>query len=394
MTNRTLSSPPRTMRSGTTAGILLSAAMLPLGACGAEEPAASAGSTAGTPVAAIEISETAIREARSWSGSLAPFRVNTLHAPSEARVAMVAVQDGARVGTGDLLVRLEGVDVEARGGVLAEREVLLRAELERWRALAAQGAAGPGEVSAAELRLLEAREARAGVESLRESLVLRAGGAGRVVALSVSPGMQVGAGQALMVVEEDASWGVRLRVAAAEARWFQDPDRLQVVGSLGLRSGVAQVVQGPDPVPGFVQVDLYVGGPVADEGGAALSPAAVAGMASARQGAVVRYLEEVEAMVIPWTAVASDGDRSWVALAVPDPSGDGGYRVERRAVELGAAREAGIEVVEGIQPGDLVIRFEPRSHPEGRRVDPRLSANTAPRAGAPPGETPGDGAPS
>jgi multidrug efflux pump subunit AcrA (membrane-fusion protein) len=373
MTNRTLSSRPRTMRSGTTAGILLSAAMLPLGACGAEEPAASAGSTAGTPVAAMQVMATSIQEDRSWSGSLAPFRANALRAPSEARIGALAVQDGDRVGTGDLLMRLEGVDVEARGEVLSEREELLRAELGRWQALAAQGAAGPGEVSAAELRLLEAREARAGVESLRESLVLRASGAGRVVALSVSPGMQVGAGQPLMVLEEDGSWGVRLRVAAEETRWFQDPARLQVVGSLGLRAGVSRVVQGPDPVSGFVQVDLYLGAPVANEAGAAPSPGA--GVASARQGAVVRYLDQVEALVIPWTAVASDGNRSWVALAVPDPSGDGGYQVERRTVELGAAREDGIEVVEGIQPGDIVIRYEPRSHPEGRRVDPRLSGD-------------------
>ena len=360
-------------------GTLCASASLTLAGCGAEEPAPSIGSTAGTPVAAIQVVEAAIREDRSWSGSLAPFRVNALHAPSEARVVALAVQDGARVGAGDLLMRLEGVDVEARGGVLAEREDLLRNELDRWRALAAQGAAGPGEVSAAELRLFDAREARAGVESVRESLVLRAGGAGRVVLLSVSPGMQVGAGQPLLAVEEDASWGVRLRVAAAETRWFQDPGRLEVEGSLGLRAHVAQVVQGPDPVSGFVQVDLYLGAPVADEGDVAATPGA--SVTTARQGAVVRYLDEVETMVLPWTAVASDGDRSWVALAVPDPSGDGGYHVERRTVGLGTAREEGIEVVQGVQPGDIVIRYEPRSHPEGQRVDPRFPDNGGFRGG-------------
>lgn len=307
-----------------------------------------------TPVAAMVIELRDDVEDRRWAGTLAPLRVHPLEAPVAGRVVSVAVTDGAVVRQGAAILRLEGLDQEARLEILVEREARLREELNRWRSLAAAGAAGPGEVVAAELRHSEAAEALAGLRATREGLSLRAGVAGRVVNLLAAPGMMVAAGQPLAAVEERASWGVRLRVSASEARFFSEAGELELVPALGAGIPVSRVVQAPDPQPGFVQVDLY---PEPD------GPATPGGV-------TVRYRSSLRAMVVPWTSVATDGNRSWVAVAAPDPAGDG-YRVERRTVVLGEAMADGVQVLEGVEPGEWVLRYEPRSHPEGRRVEPR-----------------------
>jgi multidrug efflux pump subunit AcrA (membrane-fusion protein) len=346
------------------AGGLLLLLLSTAAACDRDASEAAPAPDRGTPVAVWVVEGTELSEERGWTGSLAPLRVHPMYAPTEARVAQVSVRDGDRVGAGTLLLRLAGVAEDARREVLAEREGRLAEELARWRELATEGAAGPGEVVAAELRLFEAREALASLDALREAMELRAGVAGRVVGLASAPGMLTAPGQLLLTLEEDGSYGVRLRVPAGEARWFDDPSHLVIEGSGGDHWAVGRVALGPDAMPGYVQVDLYP----------------EAGPPTNRQGATVRFQAPVSVQVVPWTAVATEGDASWVAVAAPDDEAPDDvpaasrFRVERRAVVLGGAREDGIEVLEGLRDGDRVLRYEPRSHPEGRRVEPRVAA--------------------
>ncbi len=355
----TRSSVPSRSRAGGLLLLLLSAAV----GCDRDASDSAPAPDRGTPVAVWVVEGEEISEERRWTGSLEPLRVHPMHAPTEARVAQVSVRDGDRVGAGAVLLRLAGVAEDARREVLAEREARLAQELERWRELAAVGAAGPGEVVAAELRLFEAREALASLDALRDAMALRAGVAGRVVGVASAPGMLTAPGQLLLALEEDGSYGVRLRVPAGEARWFHDPTHLQIEGSGGDRWAVERVAPGPDAMPGYVQVDVY------PEDGIPMD----------RQGATVWFRAPASVRVVPWTAVATEGNVSWVAVAAPDDEApeevppDSRFRVERRAVVLGGARGDGIEVVEGLRDGDRVLRYEPRSHPEGRRVEPRVA---------------------
>ncbi len=308
-------------------------------------------------VAAVEVQHREVSEDRSWAGALAPLRVHPVVAPAHGYLAELAVSDGATVSAGTLLLRVEGIDQVARLAVVADREARLRTELERWQELARAGAAGPGEVVTAELRHSEALEALAALEATRDGYAVRSGVEGRVVGLRSSPGMLVSPGQPLLSVEETASYGVRLRVPASEGRWFDDVEALRVVARGGESLEVARVIRAADGQPGILLVDII---PRFDQ---APGPEAV----------VVRYTARMSAMVLPWTAVATDGDRSWVAVATPEV-GEGGetrHRVVRRDVRLGSPRGGGIEVLGGLEEGDVVVRFEPRSHPEGRLVDPR-----------------------
>jgi len=343
---------------------------LALGGCGQEAGAPASAPARGTPVAVWVVESSGVADERNWSGALAPLRIHPFTATVDGRVVSLPVQDGDEVGAGTLLLRLEDAELEARRVVLGDRQERLEEELARWRELAAAGAAGPGEVTAAELRLFDARESLAALEAGRGELGLRSGTRGRVVSLAVGLGARVTPGQLLLAVEEADAYGVRLRLPASELHRFGDPERLEVELEDGSRFPVARVVPGPDLQEGFVQVDVYPGASAED--GSTAPPV--------RQAAVVRYRHQETGIVIPWTSVASDDARTWVALAVPlapeagetGEAGTSGYQVERREVELGRARQAGVEVLRGVEAGDRVIRYEPRSHPEGRRVEPRI----------------------
>lgn len=334
----------------------------------APTPAIEAAATA-TPVGVWIAESTGLTDARIWSGTLEPLRVHEIRLPAPGRVRQILVQEGDRVAAGAPLIRIQSPDAEARIPVLTDRVQRLTDEFERWRDLARSNAAGAGEVTAAELRLFEAREALAALEATQSALALSAPVGGQVVRVLLAPGREEGAGTLALVLEESASYGVRLRIPAAEANRFTNPAKLEVSLDSGQPLQVARVVAAPDPQPGFVQVELFL-----------------ANTSAQREGVRVRSAPSAEGIVVPWTAVAADGTRSWVAIAVPSTTEDGSVRflVERRTITLGGAHPDGVEAPSGLEPGDRIIRFEPRSHREGRWVEPRVldSGQTGPNGDA------------
>jgi multidrug efflux pump subunit AcrA (membrane-fusion protein) len=247
---------------------------------------------------------------------------------------------------------MEAPDLDARRVVVAERLDFLVSELERWRRLASTGAAGPAEVSAAELRVLEVRDETSQLDSYTESYLVRAPASGIVSGLAVSPGANATNGQVLVQVADAAALGVRLVIPALETSFLEAAASLTLQDDRGGTFPVDRVVLTSDPHPTFARADLYVRG------------------ATGHRAVTVRYRAEEEIVTVPWTAVASDGKDHWVAaIRAGEPE-----RVERRRVELGRAHAGGIEVLGGLLPGDRVVRYEPRSIPEGRAVLPREAA--------------------
>lgn len=310
------------------------------------------GAEAPLPVAAwTVVAETVVAE-RQWHGRLEPLRVHSVQAPRAGRVAEVAVRDGDSVRAGAVLVRMEAPDLDARRVVLAERLDFLASELERWRGLAATGAAGPAEVAAAELRVLEVRDETGQIDSFTESYLVRAPASGIVSGLAVNPGANATNGQVLLQVADADVHGVRLIVPALETSFLESAASLSLQDDRGGTFPIERVVLTSDPHPAFARADLYVRG------------------ATGHRAVTVRYRAEEELITVPWTAVASDGEVHWVAaIRAGEPE-----RVERRRVVLGRAHAGGIEVLDGLAPGDRVIRFEPRSIPDGRAVLPRGAA--------------------
>jgi RND family efflux transporter MFP subunit len=325
-------------------GLLLAGAA----ACGESAGEAAAGEVP-TPVGVWTMKASEVSVERRWAGRLEPLRTIPVRAPGAGRVAAVEVGDGVRVRAGDVLLRLEGPDVQARRAVLQERKSYLEEELARWRRLADGGAAGPGEVTAAALRVLEVREQLEELDATVEAYVVRAPATGTVQSTAVSPGTNVGGGEILLEVDDAAAQGVRLSVASTETLLLENRDRLSVRDDRGNEFEVDRIVFSSDPHPAFVTADLYLRGDVVGD----------------RRGVVVTHRTGGgDVLLVPWTAVASDEDRHWVAVVAPgDPE-----RIERRTVELGRGHSEGIEVLAGLAEGDRVIRYDPRAHPEGRAV--------------------------
>jgi len=335
---------PRTLPAGAIALLVLAAA------CGEGESApGGAVSAPGPAVIVTTVEARSVEVERHWTGRMEPLRTIPVQAPREGRVISVDVRDGDRVRSGDVLLRMEGPDLQARRATIEEREAFLAEELARWQRLAQAGAAGPGEVAQAMLRLMEVREETSALDATVETYLVRAPAEGRVYAMAVSPGTNVSQGQALLEVEDGGAFGVRLVVSAGETALLEETGSLQVVDDRGVRMEIERVVFASDPHPAFVRADLYVRG--AGEG---------------RRSVTVTYRGIEEVLLVPWTSVANEGDRHWVAVVGGDPA-----QVERRTVELGRAHTEGIDVRSGLAAGERVIRYEPRSHPSGRVVRPQ-----------------------
>jgi membrane fusion protein, multidrug efflux system len=324
-------------------------------ACGGDDTAPS-GAAAAVPVGVWIVRNETVEHRREWMGRVEPLRTVSLAAPAGGQVEQVDVRDGDTVRPGQSLLRIVSPDLAARRSALRERLVQLEDDLARWERLAAGSAAAAGEVAEARLRVLQAREQFAEHEALEGALHLRAPAAGRVYGLAVGPGTLVSAGQQLLGVEDGGTWGVRLAVAAWEAPYFDDVARLSVRDARGMEFTVERTALASEVHPGFVRVDLYV----RQDGSAA------AGTAPSRGGGEVGYVTTEEVLLVPWTAVAGVGDEHWVAFVVPgEPA-----TIERRTIELGRPHPGGVEVVSGLEAGDMIVRYEPRSHPAGRVVSP------------------------
>jgi multidrug efflux pump subunit AcrA (membrane-fusion protein) len=319
---------------------------------GGDARTAAAAETPPTAVEVWTVRAEPLTTRRRWAGTLEPLISAAVRAPRQGQVISVPVRDGDGVRPGDVLVRLGAPELLARRAVLQERHRHLQEELQRWTALAEARAAGPAEVNQASLRLLEVREALAEIEATLAAYVVRSPAAGQVLGTAITAGAHVSEGQVLMRVDDVATLGVRLAVPAGEATLLERPAALRVLDG-GLDIPVERVVRGRSERPGFVNAEIYVRG-VTD--------------ARPREVEVV-YETAEEVLVVPWTAVASEQDARWVALLTGEPP-----QLVRQRVDLGRAHPAGIEVLGGLSAGDRVVRYEPRSHPEGRRVEPREAA--------------------
>ncbi|MCC5807001.1 MAG: efflux RND transporter periplasmic adaptor subunit [Opitutales bacterium] len=328
------------------AGVVLPAALIILTGCGGATAEPSGGSAPRVDV--IDVGVEKITTERGWAGILRPLRSVGVSAPEAGTIAELFVAEGDLVERGDRLVRMDGPELGARREVLAQRRGSLADELARWERLAAAEAAGPGEVEAARLRLLEVEEALAELEARMRAADLRAPVSGRVIALMVPADATVGAGEPLMRIEDANTSGLQLRVPAAEARYFASADHLQLAMDDGEIIAIERLIVTEDTLaPGFVAVEVRVA-----------SPGPVAPVK-----ARLRHIVERNALLVPWTAVAREDDHHWVAVVRGDPP-----VIERRRVEIGAGRANGVEVRAGLEAGERVLRFEPRSQPEGREV--------------------------
>lgn len=321
--------------------------------CGETEPSAGASSAKPLPkVAVLEATPGPVTTRRTWPATIEPLRVLDVLALENGRLIESFIQAGDRLGRGERMMTLRFPEIEAAREALASRVVVMRQEVARLEALASNRAVSEAGAAAVKIEKLEALSRLQGIEALLEEGAIIAPVAGTVLETLVSPGSPVVEGTVLARLADAASPGVRLDVPNPELRHFEDVATLTITtqAASGNELAIHRVVRLGGDRPNTTRLELWL--------------APDAGIAAPVAGNVVHEATR-EALMIPWSAIATDDDQAWVGQ-VDMASGE----VRRVKVLLGTTSGTRVEVVEGLSAGDWVVRHEPRSFADGAMVDP------------------------
>ncbi len=334
-------------------GLCLIATLLsPLLACSDDEPAPSSEPMDDAQPAQVEVATIdthSIDDDRRWSATLKPLQSIPLEAPIDGTLSELTVRQGDSFSRGDILARIVDPSSSARRDVLQRRRDHLEDEYQRWLQLADADAAGPSETTEAHLRLLEVEELLADVEAALGQQTLRAPADGRVTTLHARQHTQLNQGQPIATLETDDAFAVHLSIPTADTHYLADLDALDLVDDQGRSLSVDRITFADDDHPHFSAAYLHI-----------------ADLDDPRRRQVhITYRDHQDVALIPWTAVFTDDEEPRASLVTGDPP-----TVEYRSLELGRAHTRGIEIVDGLQPGDQVLRYQPRSHADGSTVDP------------------------
>ncbi len=326
------------------AGWFLAATLL--GGCGRAEAPAPAEAPPATGVR-VAVTDTIIDDAFEAAGIARPVRVATLSTKLMGTVTAVTVQEGDRVAAGQVLVRLDARDLDARRSQveagLAEADALRQdaaVHAGRIRALYADSAATKAQLDQAETGLARAE---AGVASARGAAAelaataayaeIRASFAGTVTHRLVDPGSFAAPGAPLITVEDTEVLRVSVSAAPDAVRGLRRGRAVPaIIGDTAVRAIIEGVVPAGD--------NLYtVNALVPNAGGRFLSGSAAT--LALPQGTR-------RALVVPAGAVVRQGDLTGVRTVTAGRAG-------LRWVKLGRALGGGVEVLSGLAPGDTVL---------------------------------------
>jgi len=354
------------MRSG---NILIGVVSVALAACGAGPKA----SVTQSPVQAriVKVEGAKLPNLVELYGTVEAARTAALSSRVMATVTAIHVKPGDAVKVGQLLLEIDpatarGQEAQARGALAQGRAALALAErnLERFKALAAKGAASELELDLARMQYDQAKGAvtqgegavEAAASVARESRVV-APFDGWVAAKLIEVGDLAAPGRPLITVESVA--GRRLVLAVPESVLIGSglkvgasvPVRIDALAPAGELTGlVSEVSPGADPASHTFTVKVAVEGAV---------PAGVAGRASLAAGTRV-------ALTVPREAVMSSGGLELVV--VRDPQG----LSRSRAVTLGAPLGEGrMEVLSGLAAGEEVAVGLAVVPPDGTPLEAR-----------------------
>lgn len=305
------------------------------------------------------------------SGVVEPLRTVGLNSQLSSTVLSIGVEEGDRVGTGQVLARLDASELQAelasaqanhqvaqaaweRAQELYQEQIITLPEYERDRAaFAAAGAT------------LDQLRTRLGYASIQSPL------AGVVLEKNVEAGDLVGPQQQLFRVADISTLVVRVGVSELDVVQLGRGDSVRVVldafPDQPIRGRIRRVFPAADPQSRLVPVE------VALEPGSPARPGFLARVE-------FRFDVREKVAVIPAAAVVRgvEGEAVFVVRE---------GRAQRRQVRVGQTYQGRVEVVDGLAPGEVVVVKGNASLRDGAPVRAlpaaETRAETAPAAGTP-----------
>ena len=353
--------------------VIFIAGLLVLGACGeADAPLEERL----RPVRYITVSDDSVFRDRSFSGTSKSSRESRLSFKVSGTITQLPVQIGQRLNAGDLIAEIDSasyvLQVQQAQASLVEAQANDRkatADYERTKGLYANDNASLNDLDAARAQAESsgAMVASAGkaLEIARLNLSytkLTADTECSIASLDVEVNENVSSGQQVAAVSCGDQFEVTMNLPESliglvdettpvTIRFSSIPDRQfnGVISEISVAS-----VSGSAGFPVVIRIDES-------------DPALRSGLAADVTFQFDSAAASGTGVVIPVTAVINDPDGTYVFLAVPsEPEGEA--IVTRRPVVVGELSQFGIEISDGLSPGDFVITAGISVIREGQRV--------------------------
>ncbi|MFO7562523.1 MAG: efflux RND transporter periplasmic adaptor subunit [Enhygromyxa sp.] len=299
------------------------------------------------------------------TGMTSPWRDANLRAEVGGRVLEVAIDNGDVVEAGDLLVRIDGSrqqlaisGASARVDALEQDLALAQTELERKQALVDKGSLPTAQLDAARHNVERAQAglsgAKADLGSARRSsrdARLSAPIDGIVTRRIVDVGDTVAPGSPLLDLVDLSKIRVRVGLAGNEIARLDQQSEAQVfiedLGGEAVPASFAALAPAADPITGLFDVEYHVDNPEGRIRG---------GMVVTVELPLARAPERT---LVPRAALTRRNGKLAVFVLEPREGLASGGALERRLaalreVRVGAYGDDMVEILAGVQPGELV----------------------------------------
>jgi len=315
----------------------------------------------GVRLAQVPVTVTAV-------GTTEPYARATPGTRLLGRVARVAVDEGQRVGKGDVLVRIEGQDLAAKrqqvqSGLREARAVLKNSESQvtRIRNLYREKAVPKQRLDEAETAYARAQAGVVSAEGALKEIEANLGYTavsspldGVVVRKFVEPGDMAAPGAPLFTVEQQDSMKVTVDVSEQDLAYIQVSQPVRVFiealeSDAILEGDVETIIPSADPRSRTFQVRVIL-----DNASRTI-----------RSGMFARVLFQKDTrpgMLIPAQAVVTQGQLQGVYVVI-------GGRAHLRWVRLGKVFGDRVEVISGLKTGDRIATSGFESLRDGRQVE-------------------------
>lgn len=308
-----------------------------------------------TPVAAVEVVRRDLSRQLSASATVEPRVRVRLASRIAGTIEEVLFEEGAAVARGDVVVRLDVSESEAVLARVRAEEAQARRTYERFSQLRDRQSVSTSEYEAnrtalqvleSERRLWKTRVGYGHVLSPIDAVV---------TARHVEPGEAVEANGALVDLASMDELVLRLGVSELDVIHLREgqavPVRIDALPDLDLTGTIRRILPVAERDSRLVTVEV------------ALPPDTAGRHVRAGFLARVRMPIDVRSqrIAVPAMAVGADGDGRYVYVVQ-----DG--RLVRRGIETGVTREQWVEVLSGLEAGEVVLATNPLEMGEGQAV--------------------------